>query len=359
MIKTLNSYLIKLFVKKFLNISLIFFALVFILSIFDEISFFKNTDTKIYYPFFMTVLNAPSSLFEIFPFIFLIAAQFFFIELINKNELEALKFNGLNNLKIIKILFFSSFLIGLFLIVFFYSFSAKLKFIYLELKNTYSNDNKYLAVVTENGLWIKDDINQKIYIINAKKIEGNYLEDVSISEFSSEFELINLIISKKVDISSSNWKVLNPRISSNNITKESDETYYISTHFDKKKISTLFRNLSSLNINQLQKLNKDYKSLGYSTAEIDSHINKLLSFPFYVSIMTVLSSIIMLNLKRNKSIIFHIILGILLSVTVYYLYFLFNLFGVNAKIPLLLSIWLPLLILTFFILIGLVRINEK
>ena len=193
----------------------------------------------------------------------------------------------------------------------------------------------------------------------AKKIEGNYLEDVSISEFSSEFELINLIISKKVDISSSNWKVLNPRISSNNITKESDETYYISTHFDKKKISTLFRNLSSLNINQLQKLNKDYKSLGYSTAEIDSHINKLLSFPFYVSIMTVLSSIIMLNLKRNKSIIFHIILGILLSVTVYYLYFLFNLFGVNAKIPLLLSIWLPLLILTFFILIGLVRINEK
>jgi len=294
-----------------------------------------------------------------FSFIFLIAAQFFFIELINKNELEALKFNGLNNLKIIKILFFSSFLIGLFLIIFFYSFSAKLKFIYLELKNTYSNDNKYLAVVTENGLWIKDDINQKIYIINAKKIEGNYLEDVSISEFSSEFELINLIISKKVDISSSNWKVLNPRISSNNITKESDETYYISTHFDKKKISTLFRNLSSLNINQLQKLNKDYKSLGYSTAEIDSHINKLLSFPFYVSIMTVLSSIIMLNLKRNKSIIFHIILGILLSVTVYYLYFLFNLFGVNAKIPLLLSIWLPLLILTFFILIGLVRINEK
>ena len=359
MIKTLNNYLIKLFLKKFLNISLIFFALVFILSIFDEISFFKNTDTKIYFPFFMTILNTPSSLFEIFPFIFLIAAQFFFIDLINKNELEALKFNGLNNLKIIKILFFSSFLIGLFLIIFFYSFSAKLKFIYLDLKNTYSNDNKYLAFVTENGLWMKDEINKKIYIINAKKIEGNYLEEVSISEFSSEFELINLIISKKVDISTTNWKVLNPKISNNNTTIETDEIYYISTHFDKKKIRTLFRNLSSLNINQLQKLNNDYKSLGYSTTEIDSHMNKLFSFPFYISIMTVLSSIIMLNLKRNKSIVFHIILGILLSVTIYYLYFLFNLFGVNAKIPLLLSVWLPLLILTFFILIGLVRINEK
>ncbi len=359
MTKTLNKYLIKLFLKKFISISLVFFALIFILSIFDEISFFKNTDTGVFFPFFMTILNTPSTIFEIFPFIFLISAQFFFIELINKDELEALKFNGLNNLKIIKILFFSSFLLSLFLIIFFYNFSAKLKFVYLDLKNAYSNDNKYLAVVTENGLWIKDEIDTKIFIINAKRIEGNYLEVVSISEFNNEFELINLIMSDRVDISSQNWKILNPKISSNNITKETAGTYYLSTHFDKEKISTLFRNLSSLNISQLMKLNDDYKSLGYSTIEIISHINKLLSFPFYISIMTVLSSIIMLNLKRNRSIVFHVILGILLSVTIYYLYFLFNLFGVNAKIPLLLSIWLPLLILTFFILIGLVRINEK
>ena len=359
MVKTLNGYLIKLFLKKFVNITVIFFSLVFILSIFDEVSFFKNTNVKVFFPFFMTILNTPSALFEIFPFIFLITTQFFFIELINKNELEVLKFNGLNNFKVVRILFFSSFVVSLFLIIFYYNFSAKLKFIYLDLKNTYSNDNKYLAVVTENGLWIKDEIDKKIYIINAKKIEGDYLEDVSISEFNSDFQLINLIMSKKVNISNENWEILNPIFSSNNITKKSIETHYLSTHFDKKKINTLFRNLSSLNISQLITLRDDYKSLGYSTSEIVSHLNKLLSFPFYSSIMTVLSSIIMLNLKRNKTIIFHIILGILLSVTIYYLYFLFNLFGVNAKIPILLSIWLPLVILTFFILIGLVRINEK
>ena len=130
------------------------------------------------------------------------------------------------------------------MIIFFYNFSAKLKFVYLDLKNAYSNDNKYLAVVTENGLWIKDEIDTKIFIINAKRIEGNYLEVVSISEFNNEFELINLIMSDRVDISSQNWKILNPKISSNNITKETTGTYYLSTHFDKEKISTLFRNLS-------------------------------------------------------------------------------------------------------------------
>ena len=137
------------------------------------------------------------------------------------------------------------------------------------------------------------------------------------------------------------------------------ETYNLLTHFNKDKINSLFRNLSSLNISQLLKLSDDYKALGYSTIEVKSHLSKLTSFPFYVSIMAVLSSVIMLNIKRNKPIIVHIILGIFLSVTIYYFYFLFSLFGLNAKVPLLLSIWLPLLMLSFLISIGLVRLNEK
>jgi lipopolysaccharide export system permease protein len=109
MIKTFEKYLIKLFLKKMLNISLIFLSLVFILSIFEEITFFQNSEVNFFFPFFLTLLNAPSTLFEIFPFIFLISSQFFFLELINKNELEVLKTNGLDNFKVIKILFFTSF----------------------------------------------------------------------------------------------------------------------------------------------------------------------------------------------------------------------------------------------------------
>ena len=43
----------------------------------------------------------------------------------------------------------------------FYSASAKLNFLYLDIKNKYSDDNKYLAVVTKNGLWIKDEIKEE------------------------------------------------------------------------------------------------------------------------------------------------------------------------------------------------------
>ena len=359
MIKTYEFYLFKLFLKKLINTTLVFLFLIIILSIFDEISFFKSLETGFFFSLLMSSLNAPSTIFEIFPFIFLISTQLFFLELIDKNELEVLKINGLNNLKIIKILFLSSFLMGLFLLSFYYSLSSKLKFIYLDLKNSYSNDNKYLAVVKETGLWIKDEINQKIYIINANKIEDNYLIEVSINEFNDNFDLIKVIEADKVDITNKQWIIIKPLIVQNNNILEMNENIIISTHFDKEKISSMFENLTSLNILQLIKLNNDYKLLGYSTVEIQSHLHKLYSFPIYLSIMTILASIIMLNIKRNRPIIFHVVLGIFLSVLIYYFYYLFNVIGKNGKIPLMLSVYLPFLILSFFILIGLVRINEK
>ena len=344
--KTFDLYLIKLFVKKILTISLIAISLIFILSIFDEISFFKKADAGFFFPFLITFLNTPATLFEVFPFIFLIATQFFFIELMDKNELEALKVYGLNNFKIIKLLFLTSMMLGLLLISIFYHFSSKLQFLYFELKNSYSSDNKYLAVVTDNGLWIKDEIDEKVYIINATKIEDYFIKNVTINEFNNNFELIQIMSSPKVDITNTEWIIFNPTISKDNKNINQKENKIIKSHFDYKKINRLFKNLTSLNIFELIKLKKDYNSLGYSTKQIESQLNGLLSFPIYLTLMSLFAAVIMFNIKRNKPIIFHIILGIFLSVLIYYFYYVFNLLGETGKIPGLASVWLPCLLLT-------------
>ena len=359
MIKIYEKFLIKLFLQKLLNIFLIFLSLVLVLNVFEEISFFADIKTNSLLPFVLTFLNAPSIIYEIFPFIFLISSLLFFLDLINKNELEVFKINGLNNLKIIRLLFFTSFLTGMLIISVYYTFSSKLKNLYLELKNVHSKDDKYLAMVTENGIWIKDSIEQNIFIINAKKIDKNYLKDVLISEFDQNFDLIKIIRSSNIDISNNEWLIHMPHISKDNISIKSDETIKLKTHFNLKKINGLFSDLSSLNILELIKLRIDYKELGYTTREVQSHLNKIFSLPVYLSIMSVLAAIIMLNVKRNKPMIFYLILSISLSVIIYYFYYLFNLIGESGKIPIYVSIWLPLFLLTVFIAIGLVRINEK
>ena len=82
MIKTLDKYFISLFFKKLLMLTIIFFALSFILTIFEEITFLTNSTSAFYLPFMLAIFNAPTTLLEIFPFMILIAAQLFYIDLI-------------------------------------------------------------------------------------------------------------------------------------------------------------------------------------------------------------------------------------------------------------------------------------
>ena len=92
---------------------------------------------------------------------------------------------------------------------------------------------------------------------------------------------------------------------------------------------------------------------------IEVYQNKILSVPVYLAIMTLLSAIIMFNSKYKKSKIFNIILGISFSVIIYYINYFSGLLGETKKIPIILSVWLPLIILMLISLIGMVRLNEK
>ena len=157
---------------------------------------------------FLAFLNSPSLTFEIFPFIFLITTQIFFLKIFKNKEIEILKYSGFKNTKIIFILGILSFVAGLIVTLFFYHFSSNLKNFYLELKSPHTNDGKYLAVVTKNGLWIKDKINENVLIINSSEINENYLINNLITEFDKDFKALRNIQSEKIDISSEEWKIL-------------------------------------------------------------------------------------------------------------------------------------------------------
>jgi len=359
MIKIYQTYIIKLYTKVFSFVFLSFFSLIIILNIFEEISYFKNTESSFIFPFYLTFLNAPSVVYETFPFIFFISTQFFFIRLLDKEELDIFKKISLSNFKLISLLSSFSFILSIFIIFVFYNLSSNLKFMYLDIKNKYSKDNKYLAIVTENGLWIKDEIDNKINIINAEKIENETLKFVTINQFSNNYQILGSILADEINIKNKNWIIKKGNFSKNNKKIETKENIVFKSNFNSKIINTLFSDLSSLNFFELKSLKDDYKKIGYSLTNINVHYQRLFSYPFYLTIMTLFGSIVMLNIKRNKSKIFHIILGTLFSVLIYYINYFSSLLGQNERLPEVLSIWLPLIIISLFCTIGLVNINEK
>jgi len=302
--KTYIKFLISLFNKCFFKVLTIFFIIILILNILEQVEFFKDENLNLFYLVFLSFLNTPSIVFEILPFIFLLAAQLFFLQLIENNELEIFKYNGLDNVKIIKILSIYSFVLGIIFVIVFYNISSVLKNSFLLIKNSYTNDDKYLAVISENGLWIKDQINNNINIINANKVDNEFLLDVSITQFNNDFKILRIIKSNKVDISSYEWIVIKPQILENDKSRFQDQVKLIS-NFDLKKINSLFSNLYSLTIIDLINLKKNYKSLNYSVTDLNSHLYKIFTYPIYLSLITIFSAIIMLNIGYGKKYFFY------------------------------------------------------
>jgi lipopolysaccharide export system permease protein len=333
-------------------------SLVLILNILKEIEFFSNKDTSLFYPIYLSGLNSPSIIFEMFPFIFLIGTQFFFLKLFNNDEINIFKYSGLENIKIIYILSLISFFIGILTVTIFYTLSSNLQHHYIQIKNQFSDDKIYLAVINKNGLWIKDVVNNQTNIINSSKIDKNFLTDTFISTFDEEFNLIRSLKSDKIDIKNNDWLIHNVTIFEDNISKKIDLVEFRS-NFNQKRIESLFSNLSSLSLLKLIDLRRNYKSLNYSTVDVDMQIYKVATYPLFLVIMTILSSIIMLNTKKSNSKIIKIVIGLFCSVVIYYINNIFNVMGSTEKIPLMVSIWTPIVFLSLINFIMLININEK
>ena len=221
--KTYIKFLLNIFTISLFKVFSVFFTIILISNILEQAEFFKELEFSFFYLVFLSFLNTPSIVFEILPFIFLISTQFFFIYLIDKNELEIFKYRGLKNYQIINIISVYTLILGLFFVVLFYNVSSVLKNSYLVIKNKHTNDSKYLAVINKNGLWIKDEINEEINIINAYKVDKEFLLNVSIIQFNKDFEDIRVIHSNKVNISSTTWNILKPVILEKGIKTNPDE----------------------------------------------------------------------------------------------------------------------------------------
>ncbi len=359
MIKKYQFYISGYFIKNLVFISSIFLCLAFVINFFEELKYFENYGVGIKYPLLLTILNSPSILFELFPFVFLISVKFFYINLSDKNELEIFKNHGINNSKILFFLSGSSIFCGLFILLIFYTFSSNLKNHYLNLKNKFSSENEYLAVVNENGLWIKEEIGNLSNIIHAAKFNENIIENITITQRNLQTDSINIITAKRADISLKVWTLQNVKLTSTLSTNEKFETYKYKSSFDGELISSLFSNLNSLNIYQLNLLLSNYSKIGYSTTDVKIHLNKLYSMPIFYLLMTVLGILIMMKFTFLKTKFFTIITGIIVSVLVYYINYFSSLFGINETIPIVLSIWVPHLILSLICLMGVININES
>ena len=306
------NYLIKSFIKKFLIVISIFYLFGIILNLFEEVEFFKNLNVNFITPLILTSIFIPSLIVKILPFIIFISSMWFMTMIKNNKDLLTLKIYGFSNIKVFVILALTAFTLG---------------WMTLILANPITSSlSKYYEQVNENS------------------------------------SLVEKINADSADIRNNEWILYDVKIfktKDNLFTKHEFAEYKINSVYNLNKINGLFKNFDTMAFIDLLFNYEDLINNGYTKNFLNQSLHSLLTLPFFLALMTGLASILtMYNLKKSKS-LHVIVVGLVTVVIIYYLKDFSLALGQIERVPLILSIWSPIIILTLFTFIGVLQINEK
>jgi len=280
----------------------------------------------------------------------------------NNRDLLTLKVFGFSNFKIFLVLAITSFVLGCFILLFINPITSSMSKFYEKTKSNYSRDIDHLVTFNKNGLWIKENLKSSQRIITAARPDGKNLLDVTIFHINENSYLTEKIISEKVNIENNTW-VLNEatvfKPEKGILEKETFESYKINSIYNFEKINSLFKNFDTMSFLDLLVNYKNLLNNGYNKPFLNQSLHTMLSMPFFLFLMTGLAAILTMNTLKRSDNIKYIILGLLVSVVIFYFKDLSLALGQTNRIPLILSVWAPVIALSLFTSVGVIQINEK
>ncbi len=358
----LLNYIVQKFLKTFVVMVLFFYSFGIILNLFEEIEFFKNLDVNILKPLVLTSVYIPSLIIKILPFIIFISSMWFVLKIRNNRDLLTLKIFGFSNIKIFFILALTSFVIGWLILLLINPITSSMAKYYEKTKSSYSRDIDHLVTVNKNGLWIKENLRNRQRIISSEKIEKSILFNIKIFHFDENFNLEEKIVAKQANIENNTWYLKDVLIFSDidDVTKTLEfKDYEIESIYNYEKITNLFKNFDTMSFLDLILKREKLINNGYNNIFLDQSLHTLLSLPFFLMLMTAIASILTLNTLKKSDNLKFIIIGLIVIVLVFYFKDLSIALGQTDRIPLILSIWAPIIALSLFTFIGILQINEK
>ena len=357
----INTYLISQFLKTFINVVLIFCCLGLIMNLFEEINFFKNYDVGILMPIKLSLLVIPSIIINLLPFILFISSMAVFIKLKDNRDIIALKTFGFSNINFLILFSISSIFISIVILFVLNPLTSATVKYYEDIKGRYDLDKSHLASINSNGIWIREIVGNNINIIKSKSLEGDRLINLSIYKFDKNYALYSRLEASEARISENPWILQNGRKLNFDEEKKIEEflTFEFESTFNVEKLNSIYSNLDTVSFLNLL-ANMDYLiSKGYNPMLLTEKKHFYLSLPFFLILMVCLASMFTLNSNKRKQNTYYILLSILLCVIIFYFKNFSAALGTTQKIPIILSVWSPVIILSLFCSIGVMQINDK
>jgi lipopolysaccharide export system permease protein len=360
----LTKYLTLEFLKCVAIILAAFLSIILLTNFVEELVFFKEKDLEniLLTTVLLTFYKTPNTIIEVSVFIFLFSGILFFVKFLKNNEINTIKLSGISNILTVLTPAFIALIFGILIIVVLSPISAQMLKIYEKNKRLFSQ-NENLIIINDSGLWFMESKKDTYNIIRADKIVNNdfsKLYNSTIYELDKEFNLKKRYDSKLIFINKKNWILEEASILENNSinTKKIDDIKFNSS-INVNELKNLFSNVNTVSFWEILENIKILNERGYSGDELKIKLHKYLSLPIYLFSMIILATVFTINIKKNYSNFVYVFYGIVTGIVIYFLNDLSIALGLSNKIPLSLSVWIPIFIIMVISLLNLLKLNEN
>ena len=344
--QTIISYFLLKLTK---NIFFCWGVLVFVISFFDLIDLNNKTRLKenisINDIFLLTIENIPLRADELLFYSILFGSVFYYLELRKSQEFLILRTNGVSFWKAFFIISIVPLLFGLLSILILnpiVSFSQKIYSVHYE--EIFGKGN-YSISISNQGLWLKDRSNLGEIII-----KGTYLDTKKASIQKPIFFLINSDTqsTKRIDadwayLDNHVWKLENPMVNGEKFNRT--KWLNIKSELTKNDLKYTSNTPYSLSFFEIPKFIKVLDSTGLPSLSYKVYFHKIFSQPLsFIGIVALSGAIIFMKFSRIvpvKAVSFTIIGSFLY----YFIQRLFIALGTSEQMPIILSTWIPSVVL--------------
>ena len=312
-------------------------------------------------PIILSLLFTPSLLHNFFPFIILLSGIWFFLKIKKTDEMTAINISGMSNLSVIIVPGIISIIIGIIFMAAINPITSVLIKKYETIKGNYELDQEYLAAITENGIWIREKNLQRNNIIRSSHLKNEDLIEVTIYEFDKNNNFVKRIEAESANISSLKWSLKNVKIINADGTLSTENIKNISyiSMYDIKKIKSLYSNLDTISFWKLENEIKLLEERGYSTREMETKLHRSFSFPFFLLSMLLLSSFFTLGTRFSENNWTYVFITIIASILIFFFNDFSAVLGKTEKLPIEVSVWMPIAIIFIFSFVGIIHANQK
>jgi lipopolysaccharide export system permease protein len=357
----INKYLAVEFLKSFLNVLLLFCCVGLLMNLFEEINYFRKYDIGMGLPMQLSLMIIPSIVINMLPFILFLSSMWVLVKLKNNKDLLSLRTFGISNGKFIFLFSSIAFIIGIIILTALNPVTSVAVKYYEDIKGSYDLDKSHLASINANGIWIKEKIKKNTNIIRSEALKDNFLIGVSIYKFDENNLLVERIEAKQANIRDTTWLIEDGytiQFQDKNITNDFENLIFYST-FNREKLNSIYSNLDTISFYKLITESKELVARGYNAKLLKEKKHFYLSLPFFLVLMVLLSGIFTLNSNERKQNVYYVFLSIITCVIIFYFKSFSTALGATEKIPLLLSVWSPIIILFLFCSASMIQFNEK